>query len=140
MGRRIVDWNARILRDRHHDQRKQRKAERNAQSNLARRHMRGHDRKLCRSGDQSDRKHDHQHCRFRERGDHDLAARPDAAKACSDVQPGKREKETRTAQQRDQCNQIGRPGKQQTAAKRRHQGRRNPGAGENNVRNDTEQP
>ena len=79
MRRRIVDRDARVLGDRHHDQREQRKAERNAQAQLARHHEGGHGRKLRRARDQRQREHDHQHRRFGERGDHHLAAGADAA-------------------------------------------------------------
>ena len=98
MRGRIVDRNARVLGDRHHDQRDQREAERDAQARFVRAEKRGHGRKLGRARKQRQREDDHQHGRLGERGDHHLAARADAAEARADIQAGQREQEARQIQ------------------------------------------
>jgi len=68
------------------------------------------------------------------------AARADAAEAGADVEAGERQEEARAAEQRDDGDQICRPGEQQTAAEGRHQRGSGPGTGKHDVGNDTEQP
>ena len=52
--------------------------------------------------------------------------------------PAKRQEEARTAEERDDDDEVGRPGKQETGAKGRHQRRRHPGGGEDEVGADAE--
>ena len=118
MRRRIVDRNARVLGDRHHDQRDQREPERNPQADLRRRHEGRDGRELGRAGDQRQREHDHQHRRLGERGDHHLAARADAAEAGADVEAGERQEEARAAEQRDDGDEVGRPAEHAARSRR----------------------
>ena len=78
---------------------------------------RGHGRELRRAGDQREREDDHDHGRLGQRGDHHLAARADAAEAGADVEPGERQEEARAAEQRDDGDQVGRPGEQRPVRK-----------------------
>ena len=134
MGCRIVDRDARVLGDRHHDQREQREPERHPQAHLRRDQEAGHGGELGRAGDQRQREHDHDHRRLGERGDHHLAARADAAEAGADVEPGERQEEARAAEERDDGDQVGRPGEQKAGAEGRHQRGRHPGGGEDRDR------
>ena len=65
---------------------------------------------------------------------------PMPPKARADVEAGEREEEARAAEKRDDGDEIGRPGEHQAGAKGRHQRRRDPGRGEDQIRNDAEQP
>ena len=107
MRRRIVDRNARVLGDRDHDERDQRQAERDAEANVVRGHEGRDHGKLRRAREQRQREHDHQHRGLGERSDHDLARGADAAEARADIHAGKRQKEARAAEQRDDRDEIG---------------------------------
>ena len=87
--------------------------------------------KLGGAGDQRDREHDQQHRRLGERGDHHLARRADAAERGADIHAGERRaRSAPVAEQRDDGDQVGRPGEQQPGRVGRHQRRRDPGDGE----------
>jgi hypothetical protein len=83
---------------------------------------------------------DHDHRRLGERREHRLAARPDAAEGGADVHAGEGEKETRSAEQRDDGDEVGGPVEQQADGEGRHQRGGDPGGGEDEVGDDAEQP
>src|SRR5262249_60359275 len=55
---------------------------------------------------------DHDHRRFRQRGNHHLSTRADTAEAGTDIEPGQRQEEAGTAEERADGNEIGGPGNQ----------------------------
>ena len=130
----------RVLGDGDDDQRDQREAERHAQPDRAGLHERGDRRQLRRAGDQRQREHDDDHRRLGERGDHHFAARPDAAEAGADIEPGQSQEKTRAAKQAGDHDQIGRPAEGQAQPEGRHQRCGNPGRRENQIGRDAEQP
>src|SRR5262249_30579638 len=91
-------------------------------------------------GDESKGEYDDEHGRLGERSNHHLAARADAAEAGADIKTCKRQEEASAAEQRDDSDKISGPREQESTAEGWHQRRRDPGAGEDDVRNDAEQP
>ena len=140
MGRRIVDRNAGIFRDCHHDQSEERQPQRNPQPHLRRKEKASHGRQLRRTSNQREREDDHDHRRLRQRGDHHLSTRADAAKARSDIETGQGQEETGAAEKRDDGDEIGGPRKQETGAECRHQRCRDPSGGKNEIGTYPEQP
>ena len=65
---------------------------------------------------------------------------PMPPKGGADVEPGQRQEKARAAEQRDDGDEIRRPGEIESAAEGRHQRGRHPGGGEDDVGDDAEQP
>src|SRR6516165_184302 len=82
------------------------------QPHLRRHQETRHGRELRRTGNQRDREDDHDHRRFRQRGNHHLSTGADTAEAGTDIEPCQRQEEAGTAEERDDGNEIGRPGEQ----------------------------
>ena len=131
--RRVVDGDARVLGDRHHDEPDERERERHTQADSRALHGRGDRRELRRAREQRQREDHHQHRRLGEGSDHHLAARADAAEARADVEPGERQQEARTAQQRDDGDHVRRVAEGEAGGEGRHQRRGDPGRGEDEV-------
>ncbi len=105
----IVDRNARVLGERHHDERDDRHSQRHAQPDIGRGHEIGDRRKLGRSGNQRHAKENQQHRGLGKRCDHDFAAGADPAKAGTDIHSGERQKEARASEQGHDRDQVGGP-------------------------------
>ena len=140
VGRGIVDRNAPVLGERHDDERDQRHAERDAQADVARNHISRDGRQLGRARDQREREDDDDHRRLGQRAEQGLAARPEAAEARADVEPGEREEEPRRAQERDDGDEIGRPREQKPGREGRNQRGGDPGRGEHEIGHEAEEP
>ena len=65
---------------------------------------------------------------------------PRPPKLVPDVEPGEREEESRRAQERNDGDEIGRPGKQEPRREGRHQGGGDPGRGEHEIGHEAEEP
>ena len=109
MGRRVVDRNARILGQRHDDERDQGQRQRDAHGERLGDEEVRHAGQPRRAGGDGERQHDQHHGRLGQGGDHHLARRADAAEAGADVHAGQRQQGARGAQQRHQRHHVGRP-------------------------------
>ena len=107
---------------------------------VARGHIGRDGRQLGRARDQREREDDDDHRRLGERAEQRLAARAEAAEARSDVEPGEREEKSRRAQERDDGDEVGRPGEQEPRREGRHQGGGDPGRGEHEIGHEAEEP
>ena len=139
MGGRVVDRDARVLGQRHDDQRGERQPERDAQAGVGQ-HEVGDHRKLGRAGEQGDGEGDHDHRRLGKRGEHHLAARADAAEAGADVHADQRQEEARRAEERGDGDQVGRPAELEAGGEGRDERGGDPGGGEDHVGAGAEQP
>ena len=139
MGRRIVDRDAGILRDRHEDEANSARPS-DTRRPTRRVHDGGDGRELRRAGDQRQREHDQQHRGLGQRGEHHLATGARSAEARADIHAGQRQEKRRlpssatmAIRSADQTeHQFGREGRDQRGG--------NPGGGEHEVGRDAEQP
>ena len=136
---RVVDRNARVLREQHHEERDRR--ERHARVDhelaLAQRLDDRHERSGMadeRGGEQR-----HQHRRLGQETDHHLAPRAERAERSADVHAGERHEHAREREQPDQRDHVRGRRERQVGREHRHDADREPHAAEQDVRRGAEQ-
>ena len=106
--RRIVHWNAGILREQHHGERDGRECQAWVQSEILDREPFRNQRQGRGRGQQRGDEDDHQQCRLGEEADHHFPSRTERAERSADVHRRERHEDTRDCEETHQRDRVGR--------------------------------